>query len=70
MELIKTPSFEAMGNFSEVLFQKTNKTTLEQVHKKVANYLVVAGSKKFVELYNEVATKKDYYKALETLKIE
>lgn len=70
MKVIKTPSFEAMGNLSEVLFQKTNKTTLEQVHKKIANYLVDAGSKKFVELYNEVATNKDYFKALETLKIE
>lgn len=70
MELIKTPSFNAMDNFADVLFQKTQKSSFEQVRNKIANYLVVAGSKKFVELYNEVATKKDYYKALETLKIE
>jgi hypothetical protein len=70
MKIIKAPSFEAMDNFAEVLFQKTQKSSLEQVNKKIANYLVDAGSKKFVELYNEVATNKDYFKALETLKIE
>lgn len=70
MELIKTPSFNAMDNFADVLFQKTQKSSFEQVRNKIAKYLVDAGSKKFVELYNEVATKKDYYKALETLKIE
>lgn len=70
MKIIKAPSFEAMDNFAEVLFQKTQKSTFEQVRTKIANYLVDAGSKKFVELYNEVATNKDYFKALETLKIE
>lgn len=70
MKIIKAPSFEAMDNFAEVLLQKTQKSSLEQVNKKIANYLVDAGSKKFVELYNEVATNKDYFKALETLKIE
>lgn len=70
MKIIKAPSFEAMDNFADVLFQKTQKSSLEQVNKKIANYLVDAGSKKFVELYNEVATNKDYFKALETLKIE
>jgi hypothetical protein len=70
MKAIKSPSFEAMDNFADVLFQKTQKSTVEQVRTKIAKYLVDAGSKKFVELYNEVATKKDYFKALETLKIE
>ena len=71
MKVIKTPSFEAMDNFAETLFQKTHTgSSIEQVRTKIANYLVDAGSKKFVELYNEVATNKDYVKALETLKIE
>lgn len=70
MKPIKTPSFEAMDNFAEVLFQKTQKSTFEQVKTRIANYLVDAGSKNFVELYNEVATNKDYFKALEILKID
>lgn len=70
MKVIKTPSFEAMDNFAETLFQKTQKSSFEQVRAKIANYLVYAGSKDFVKLYNEVANNKDYFKALEILKIE
>ncbi len=60
----------AMENLSEVLFQKTKSITLEQVHKRVADYLVKSGSKKFVELYNDVAKNKNYKNAFLILKIE
>jgi hypothetical protein len=69
MELIKTPSFMAMENLSEMLFPKTKNITIEQLHKKVADYLVNSGSKKFVELYNDVAKNKNYTKAFTTLNL-
>jgi hypothetical protein len=69
MELIKTSSFNAMDNLSDVL-SKNNKTyTFEQVHNKLGKYLVSSGSKKFVELYNDVAKNKNYTKAFTTLNL-
>jgi hypothetical protein len=69
MELIKTPSFNAMDNLSEVLSKNNKNITVEQLHKKVADYLVKSGSKKFVELYNDVAKNKNYKQAYTTLNI-
>jgi hypothetical protein len=69
MELIKTPSFNAMDNLSEVLSKNNKNITVEQLHKKVADYLVKSGSKKFVELYNDVAKNKNYKQAFTTLNI-
>lgn len=60
MELIKTPSFSAIDNLSEVLSEKNKNYTIEQLNKKVADYLLKSGSKKFVELYNDVAKNKNY----------
>jgi hypothetical protein len=69
MELIKTPSFNAMDNLSDVL-SKNNKTySFEQVNKKLGTYLLLSGSKKFVELYNDVAKNKNYNKAFATLNL-
>jgi len=69
MELIKTPSFNAMDNLSDVL-SKNNKTYyFEQVKKKLGTYLLLSGSKKFVELYNDVAKNKNYNKAFATLNL-
>ena len=70
MELIKTPSFNAMDNLSEVLSKNNQNITVEQLHKKVADYLVKSGSKKFVELYNDVAKNKNYKQAFTILKLE
>jgi|LakMenEpi03Aug12_release.lakeMendotaPanAssembly.Ray.scaffolds.fasta_scaffold142217_1 hypothetical protein len=70
MNTIKTPSFEAIDNFSEMLSKKTNKTSYEDIKRKVSNYLVNNGSSKFVSLYNELVSNKDYSKAHEALKIE
>jgi hypothetical protein len=69
MELIKTPSFNAMDNLSEVLSKNNKNITVEQLHKKVADYLVKSGSKKFVELYNDVAKNKNYKQAFTTLNL-
>jgi hypothetical protein len=70
MNTIKTPSFEAIDNLSEILFQETNKTSYEDVRRKVSSYLLKNGSSKFVSFYNESVSSKDYSKAFETLKIE
>jgi hypothetical protein len=69
MELIKTPSFNAMDNLSEVLSKNNQNITVEQLHKKVADYLVKSGSKKFVELYNDVAKNKNCKQAYTTLNL-
>lgn len=69
MNAIKTPSFEAIDNFSEVLFKQTKKTTYEDIRKKVSNYLVKNGSSKFVSFYNETLSSKNYSNALDVLKI-
>ena len=70
MNTIKTPSFEAIDNLSEILFQETNKTSYEDVRRKVSTYLLKNGSSKFVIFYNELVSNKDYSKAREALKIE
>jgi hypothetical protein len=69
MELIKTPSFNAMDDLSEVLTKNNKNFTFEQIQKKVYNYLVKSGSKKFVELYNDVAKNKNYTQAFTTLNL-
>jgi hypothetical protein len=69
MELIKTPSFNAIDNLSEVLSKNNKNITVEQLNKKVADYLVKSGSKKFVELYNDVAKNKNYKQAYTTLNL-
>jgi hypothetical protein len=69
MELIKTPSFNAMDDLSQELSKHNKDFTFEQTQKKVYNYLVKSGSKKFVELYNDVAKNKNYNQAFTTLNL-
>ena len=69
MELLKTPSFVAIDSLSEELSKNNKNITVEQLHKKVADYLVKSGSKKFVELYNDVAKNKNYKQAFTTLNL-
>lgn len=69
MELIKTPSFNAMENLSDIL-AKNNKTySFDQIYQKVGRYVLKSGSKKFVELYNDVAKNKNYNQAITTLNL-
>lgn len=70
MNKIKTPSFEAIDNFAEILFQKTKNISYEDLKTKVSGYLVKNGSAKFVNLYNESISSKDCVKAFEALRIE
>jgi hypothetical protein len=69
MELIKTPSFNAMDDLSQELSKHNKDFTFEQTQRKVYNYLVKSGSKKFVELYNDVAKNKNYNQAFTTLNL-
>jgi hypothetical protein len=69
MELIKTPSFNAMENLADVLSQNNKNFPFEQIYNKLGKYLVSSGSKKFVELYNDVAKNKNYTKAFTTLNL-
>lgn len=69
MELIKTPSFNAMENLSDIL-AKNNKTySFDHIYQKVGRYVLKSGSKKFVELYNDVAKNKNYNQAITTLNL-
>ena len=70
MEIIKTPSFNAMDNLSDVLSQNNKNFTFEEIHKKLGTYLLLSGSKNFVELYNDVAKNKNYTKAFTTLNLQ
>lgn len=69
MELIKTPTFDAIENLSDVLAKNNKNISFDNTYKKVGSYLVKAGSKKFVELYNDVAKNKNYNKAYTTLNL-
>jgi len=69
MEFIKTPSFNAMDNLSDILAKNTKGFSSEQINQKLGTYLLLSGSKKFVELYNDVAKNKNYTKAFTTLNL-
>jgi hypothetical protein len=69
MELIKTPSFNAMDNLSDILAKNIKGFSSEQIHQKLGTYLLLSGSKKFVELYNDVAKNKNYTKAFTALNL-
>lgn len=69
MELIKYPSFNAILNLSDVLSKNNKNISFEVIYDKVGNFLVSYGSKKFVELYNDVEKNKNYKHAFELLKI-
>lgn len=63
MELIKTPSFEAIDNMAELIFnQLKGKTEIDKIKTSVSSKLVKLGSKTFVEEYNKAIKSKDYSK--------
>lgn len=70
MEKIKTPSFNALDNLSDLLVKKVSNVDYEHIRKKIANYLVDEGSQKFVDLYNEAIVAKDYKEILQKLKLQ
>jgi hypothetical protein len=69
MELIKTPSFNAMENLADVLSQNNKNFSSDYIYQKLGKYLVSSGSKNFVELYNDVAKNKNYKQAFITLNL-
>lgn len=63
MELIKTPSFVAIDNMAELIFnQLKGKTEIDKIKTSVSSKLVKLGSKTFVEEYNKAIKSKDYSK--------
>lgn len=69
MEKIKTPSFNAIDNLSDLLQNKVSNLDYEHIRTIVANYLVKEGSQKFVNLYNEAIVVKDHKDILQKLKL-
>ncbi len=69
MEIIKSLTIDAMEDLSLTLSVINTKIDIEKIRKNVANYLINNGSKKFVELYNDVAKDKNYKKAFTTLNL-
>lgn len=69
MEKIKTPSFNAIDNLSDLLQNKVSNLDYEHIRTIVANYLVKEGSQKFVNLYNEAIMAKDHKDILQKLKL-
>ena len=69
MELIKSLTIGAMEDLSVSLSEVNTKIDVEKIRKNVADYLIDYGSKKFVELYNDVSKNKNYAKAFTTLNL-
>ena len=69
MEKIKTPSFNAIDNLSDLLQKKASNIDYERNKKTVGNYLINEGSQKFVNLYNESIVAKDHKDILQKLKL-
>jgi hypothetical protein len=69
MKPIKSVTFEALDNIANEIFLNNKSTNFETIRVKIANYLVTDGNKKFVEIYNELATTKNFNKAIQTFKI-
>lgn len=61
MNLIKTPSFEAIDNIAILIFKSlSEKVELEVIKTSVSQILVKAGSKSFVSNYNYSILSKKY----------
>lgn len=70
LELIKTPSFVAIDNISELIQKDLNgKVELEIIRTNVSNILVKQGSSNFVALYNFAIASKNYTAFIQNLKI-
>ena len=70
MELIKSLTIGAMEDLSVSLSEINTNINVEKIRKNVADYLIDNGSKKFVELYNDVAKNKNYNQAFTTLNLQ
>lgn len=68
MKPIKTVTFEALDNLANEIHSNSS-NTIESINKKIADYLITDGNKKFIQTYNELASTNDFDKAIKTLKI-
>jgi hypothetical protein len=69
MKTIKSVTFEALDNLSNVICQY-RPYKIENVKIKISDFLILNGNKRFVEVYNELAVEKDISKTINILKIE
>lgn len=70
LELIKTPSFEAIDNMADLIHKDLNgKIELEVIKTNVSKVLLTDGASIFVELYNTAITTKNYVAFTKNLKI-
>lgn len=66
---ITSVTFDVLSQMSEYLYQNQNQKSYSEIQKKVADYLVTNGEKKFVDIFNYTMQTKDFVKALDTFKI-
>lgn len=66
---ITAVTFDVLNQMSEYLCQNQNQKRYSEIQKKVADYLVTNGEKKFVDVFNYTMQTKDFVKALDTFKI-
>jgi len=70
LELIKTPSFEAIDNMADLIHKDLNgKIELEVIKTNVSKVLLNQGANNFVSLYNFAITSKVYTAFTENLKL-
>lgn len=69
-ETIKTPSFEAIDNISNLIYNSfQGALELELIKTKVSTILLTQGSTNFVSLYNFAIASKDYSAFTQNLNI-
>jgi hypothetical protein len=70
VELIKTPSFEAIDNMADLIHKDLNgKCELELIKTNVSKVLLNDGASIFVELYNTAIASKNYVAFTKNLKL-
>jgi hypothetical protein len=70
VELIKTPSFEAIDNMADLIHKDLNgKLELDVIRTNVSKVLLTDGASIFVELYNTAIATKNYVAFTKNLKL-
>jgi hypothetical protein len=69
MKTIKSVTFEAVHNLANEISVKNKSINYDAIVVKINNYLFTDGNKNFIETYNELATTKNFDKAVQILKI-